>query len=195
MDRLSKLSQAVEKLYACPKPDADPWINWGYKNHVLVVVKNAEEMAAAKSANVKLCVAGALLHDIADTEMLRKSDNHEIRSLKIARELLKQHGFDAGEVEQVATGIIAPHSCIESLPETLEGKILATADALAHFETDFYIYFCWQHWSGDGEQGYADFKKWALSKIERDFARKIFFEDIKERARPSYRALKSVFAR
>ena len=42
MDRLEKVNTSVEKLYLANNSEADPWTHWGYKNHVLVVAKNAE---------------------------------------------------------------------------------------------------------------------------------------------------------
>ncbi len=192
--RLNNLKQEVEKLYKSNLESADYWNFWGYPNHLLVVVKNAERIAKEKNADVEQVVAGALLHDIADAVMLRSEENHEKRSIGIARELLEKTKFSQKETDFIIYEIILPHSCKEILPTTLEGKVLATADSIAHFQSDFYTFFCWQHWGKNDDGNYYAFKKWVLSKIEKDFNRKIFFDDIREEVRPQYEATKLLFS-
>jgi putative nucleotidyltransferase with HDIG domain len=62
---------------------------------VLVVAELTEKLAKAHGAKVELAVAGALLHDIADAVMARKSVNHEEESLKLAEKLLRESGFNS----------------------------------------------------------------------------------------------------
>ncbi len=50
MSRLDTLKQKVEELYTSNHPDADVWIGWGYKNHVLVVTELAEKIAKTQGA-------------------------------------------------------------------------------------------------------------------------------------------------
>ena len=90
MEELNILRGKVEELYNAHNPNADVWIDWGYPNHVLVVARLAERIARAQQANERLVVAGALLHDIADTVMARKGSTHEAESLKIAERLLRE---------------------------------------------------------------------------------------------------------
>jgi len=192
MTRLDALANKVDELYRKPKSGADPFIQWGYLNHLLVVAKFARDIAILKSANEEVCVAGALLHDIADTAMSRFHKNHEEKSLEMARTLLAETGFSGTEIAEIVNEVIVPHSCRDVLPTKLEGKVLATADALAHFETDFYLYFAWENLGGED---YLAFKKWTLQKIEKDFNRKIFFDDTREKTRPNYEAIKRMFSK
>lgn len=192
MDRVLKLKQNVESLYFSKDPQADAWIDWGYPNHVLVVVDYAEKIAKKHGANAEFVVAGALLHDIADAVMDRDLPGHEKESLAIAEKLLTEAAFSSQENEIIIHQIIEPHSCSSKMPETLDGKIVATADGVAHFITDFYPYFCWQHYGPDGD--YEKFRKWALQKIEKDYTKKIFFDEVKQEILPKYEALKLVFS-
>jgi putative nucleotidyltransferase with HDIG domain len=191
MHELDVLRQKVEKLYTSHQPDADVWNDWGYPNHVLVVAGLTEEIATAQQANVTLAVAGALLHDIADAVMARRNPEHEAESLKLAEKLLKESGFSAEDTAFVVKEIIKPHSCKELMPTALEGKVMATADGAAHFLTDFYPHFCWQHYGPRDD--YGAFTDWMRQKMEKDFTKKLFFDDMKERVRPHYEALKLVF--
>lgn len=193
MQRLDTLRQSVEELYTSNNPEADVWIDWGYPKHVLVVADLTGKIAIAQNANVEFAVAGALLHDIADAVMARKSPNHEARSLEIASNLLQENGFSSSETQHILQEIIKPHSCYEPLmPTTLDGKVMATADGAAHFLTDFYPLFCWRHYGP--EDNYEVFKAWMLKKMEKDFTKKLFFGDVKQEVLPRYEALKLLFS-
>ncbi|MFA6446584.1 MAG: hypothetical protein WCW14_05050, partial [Candidatus Paceibacterota bacterium] len=96
------------------------------------------------------------------------------------------------EIEQVLNQVIEPHSCKEgNLPTTIEGKVMATADALAHLTSDFYLQCAWRHIPE--EKSYPEFLEWVAEKLERDFNTKIFFDEVKEEVRYRYDALKQVF--
>ena len=192
MTRLDTLRQKVEALYHANNPDADEWIDWGYPNHVLVVAKLAEKIATDHKANVELCVAGALLHDIADATMARERPEHEQESLVQADILLQESGFGADEAAFVVKEIIKPHSCNGVMPTVVEGKALATADGAAHLVTDFYPYFCWMHYGPQDD--YQAYKQWVLMKLEKDFNKKLLFDDVKAEMKPRYEALKLVFS-
>ncbi|HSX06581.1 MAG TPA: HD domain-containing protein [Candidatus Saccharimonadia bacterium] len=192
MTQLEKLAEKVEELYTAQNPAADEWIDWAYPNHVLVVATLAEKIAKAQQANVEFAVAGALLHDIADAVMARENPDHEAESLRIATTLLQETCFSPEDTEFIIKEIITPHSCREISPTTLEGKVMATADGAAHFVTDFYPVFCWRHYGP--EDNYQVFRDWVTKKIEKDFTKKLFFEDIKQEIRPRYEAVKLLFA-
>jgi 5'-deoxynucleotidase YfbR-like HD superfamily hydrolase len=193
MKKLDTLRQNVETLYTANNPEADVWTDWSYKNHVLFVAKLTEKIAVAQHANVEQAVAGALVHDIADAVMGRKNPEHKAKSLAMADELLRESGFSKDETDFMVDEIIKPHSCYEPLlPTALEGKVMATADGAAHFLTDFYPFFCWRHYGP--EPDYQVFKDWMLRKIEKDFHKKLFFDDVKQEVLPHYEALKLVFS-
>lgn len=50
--------------------------------------------------------------------------------------------------------IILTHSCNKDIPDTLEGKILASADAMSHYSSDFYLQI-----AVTGKRNLKDFKK------------------------------------
>lgn len=193
MQRLDSLREAVEGLYRAHNPEADPWIDWAYENHVLFVADMTGRLATRYGADAEPTVAGALLHDIADAVMLRSNPAHPARSLELASELLEQSGFAAVETEFIINEVIKPHSCYEPLlPTTPEGKVMATADGAAHFLTDFYPLFCWRHYGPEND--YDVFKAWMLRKMEKDFHKKLFFDEVRKEVRPRYEALKLIFA-
>lgn len=192
MQNLETLKQHVEALYTAGNPEADVWVDWAYPNHVLVVAGKTETIAMAQGANIERAVAGALLHDIADAVTARRDPDHEAKSLLMAEELLRASGFNLADTEFVVNEVIRPHSCKELMPTTLEGKVMATADGAAHFLTDFYPLFCWRHYGPQDD--YQVFKAWMLAKMEKDFTKKLFFDDVKQEVKPHYEALKLIFS-
>ena len=191
MQKIDTLKQKVETLYMANHPGADVWIDWAYPNHVLWVAHLTEEIAIAQQARVELAVAGALVHDIADTVTSRKDPEHAAKSLALATELLRGSGFTAKEVSFIIGEVVKPHGCNDQLPTTLEGKSMATADGAAHFLTDFYPLFCWRHYGP--EDDYETFKAWMLAKMDKHYHKKLFFDDIRQRVQPRYEALRMVF--
>lgn len=196
MKKIAIVKQKVEKLYLKKNSKADPWAKWAYSNHVLVVAKNSANLAIRLNASEELSTIGALLHDIADTEMPRSNPKHEKVSFNISSQILKGAQYSDLEIETILNEIIAPHSCNDIKPSTIEGKILATSDAMAHLQTDFYLYFCWQHWGAKGNlKEFSEYKNWVLKKIEKDFHQKIQFEEIREELEIDYSASKRLFSR
>ncbi len=189
MHKYEKVAELVEKAYVACDEDFGTWM---WKNHVPVVAQKAEQLSIKYGADLDLSVAGAYLHDFGDAFMYRFAENHEEVSETKAREVLVTSGYSEDEIHTILEKVIAPHSCKDGfLPETIEGKILATADALAHLTTDFYLQFAWKH-IPEGKT-YTEFSTWVTEKLDRDFNRKIFFEEIKEEVRYRYDALMEVF--
>lgn len=192
-NKLTKLEAEVHALYEAKDPNRDEWSDWLADHHVFVVADFASELSARYGAEEKLARAAALLHDIADAKTSRFDPEHEEMSLSIARELLTKNGYSDDEVELLVEDAIRYHSCFDGhASESLEGKILSTADSLAHLKTDFYIYAVYARAKRDS---LADIKDWALKKLERDFYAKIQFDDVREEVRGDYEALKTLFSR
>jgi putative nucleotidyltransferase with HDIG domain len=193
MARLDGLRHKVEALYTAKQMGRDEWADWLYPNHVLVVTANAKVLAKRFDANVELSQVAALLHDVADFKMKRRNPEHETESLKVARQLMGEFGYTGQEVSLVVEDAIRLHSCHGSeRPQSKEGLVLATADSLAHLQTDFYVFATW----GPGkERTLEETKTWVLQKIERDLSNKISFDEVREEARPDYELVKALFSR
>ena len=134
-------------------------------------------------------MSAALLHDIADSCMKRSDTLHEVKSLQMAEELLIQCGFQDSEIELITQDILRQHSCLsrEATPKSLEGRIMATADALVHINSDFYDFSIEQIAKSNG---LSNAIQWAFAKIERDFHQKILFPEIQEENHENYACLR-----
>lgn len=193
MSRLTELETAVHELYDTKDPNRAEWADWLADHHVFVVADFASELSKKFGASEDLARAAALLHDIADAKTSRFDPEHEEKSLTIARALLSENEYSDEEVKLIVDDAIKFHSCHNgNVPRSLEGKILSTADSLAHLKADFYLYALYAHEKGDSLD---DIKAWALDKLDRDFHVKIQFDDVREEARPDYEMLKDLFSR
>ena len=139
MQKHQKVFELVKNIY---EKTNEPFALWMWNNHVPVVAKKTLELSIQYQANEDIAVAGAWLHDFGDAFVHRHSDQHEEISKSEALKVLQEAGYIEAEINEVMNDVIEPHSCRDGfLPRTLEGKVMATADALAHLTTDFYVQF------------------------------------------------------
>ncbi len=193
MEKLKNLEQRVKDLYEEQNPNRAEWASWLADNHVFVVADYATELAKKYGANEELARAAALLHDIADVKMKRDDTTHEAESLRMARELMQDADYSEEDIKLVVDDAIRYHSCHgDERPASTEGKILATADSLAHLKTDFYVFATW---ALGRESTLEEIKEWVLKKIDRDLNNKILFDDVRKEVTPDYDLIKELFSR
>jgi putative nucleotidyltransferase with HDIG domain len=150
--------------------------------HIKPVIEYSKQMAEKYGADAEAVWLGAILHDIA---RLTDEEPHDEVGSEKAYKILLEKGFDKGLAEKVK-GIILTHRCRKYPPETLEQKIVASADAMAHFLPPFYL------WIGKyNNKSFAETSEKNLKKIERDYDQKIFFEDEKKMVEEQYKILKN----
>lgn len=192
MDLIEKVRLAVADLYERRVPGRDIWSEWLYENHVLVVARFAREVAERQGVDPDLCEAAALLHDLADAVTSRYDPEHGQISLNEAEKVLVAAGYDANTVRRIVDDALRYHSCHgDERPQSDEGKVLATADALAHFLTDFYPYMQKNVFKDRGAEA---FRRWAAEKIERDYHVKIFYDGERARVKPAYEKYRQLFS-
>lgn len=190
MSRISKLTEEVNALYKAKHSNRANWADWLFENHIFVVAQKAGDLADRFGAQKELCMAAALLHDIADTKMLRENEKHDEECATIAQQLLQQADFTLEEINIIIDDAIAMHGCKRGqVPQTLEGKVMASADALAHLQTDFYIHAV-KAFQSEGKP-IQEIRNWVLSKIERDYRDKMFFDEIRSEVTTRYKKLKA----
>ncbi len=192
MTRIENLEARVRELYEARDPNRAEWADWLYSQHVFAVAENADTLAERFGANKEYSRAAAMLHDIADAKMSRFDEGHEEASLALSRQLLEDCGYTSEEVALIVDDAIRYHSCHDGkIPSSLEGKVLATADSLAHLTTNFY------ELATDAFQGKKtpdQIREWVLKKLDRDFLNKILFDDIRDEVQPDYERLKAQYS-
>jgi len=182
--------EEVQQLYVNSHREMAKWM---WNNHVQIVADFARTLAMKYHADVAMCVDGALLHDIGDVWMERDDKMFDNKSQTESARILQNAKYTVSQIKIIVDKIIAPHSCYpNNMPRILEGKILATADALAHLTTPFYESL---HNMGLPKQiSPKEFNTWVTQKINRDYYSKIFFEDERTQVEHNYSKLLSHFS-
>jgi HD superfamily phosphodiesterase len=195
MKPIQILEEKVHALYDAKDPGRDTWADWLAANHVFVVADNASKIVGRfAGADPDVARAAALVHDIADARMTRFEDGHEQTSQKIAHDLMKDAGFSDEEIDRVVNDALPYHGCHDGqAPKTPEGKVLATADAMAHLCTGYYAYTTWVF--GKRGETLEHTRAWALKKADRDFNDKIQLDEIKDECRTDYEAIHNLYSR
>ncbi len=160
---------------------------WFYSVHLLGVEKFAKELLKKlPKADKEIVLLGVWLHDLQRVRGI-KGNHAKIGAIE-AGKVMKEFEYSDRTIKCVKEMILA-HTCSTRLmPKTLEGKILASADAMSHYVNDFYLTV-----ATTGERDLVGFKKWALEKLDRDYNKKIFFDFAKKMIEKRHRILKEVF--
>lgn len=192
MSRIEKLEQRIRNLYGAKKEGRTDWADWLCEHHVFIVAECAGKLADRYGAKKELAMAAGMLHDVADAVMSRNDPKHEEESENIARVFLGDAGFSDEESQIIVDDAMKWHGCYDGkCPVSLEGKVMATADALVHLQTDFYERAARVL---RAEKTIEEIKDWALPKLERDFRDKIAFSEVREEVRSDYERLKQYFS-
>ena len=193
MNKLNKLISVVKKLYDKRNPVIN-WNNWVFEGHNKVVAKWVEDISKHYKFDKQSVIAAAYLHDLAYAWTSKNDPNLDEKSESSARKALQQVGYSEIETEFIVDKIIHGHGMYDGKkPKFIEAKVLATADALAHFTTDFYLVLCWNNYLFEDKK-LDNYKAWVLKKIERDINNKIFFEEYRKVAKPYYQSIKTLFS-
>lgn len=151
--------------------------------------KSQDGQSGRIGANKELAMAAGMLHDVADAVMSRHDPRHTEESTRMAREMLTACAFSEEEIRTIVNDALAFHGCHHGqVPQTLEGKVMATADALVHLQTDFYAHGIEAMRATKTNE---EIGRWVFPKLERDLNDKILFDEIREEARPDYERVKA----
>ncbi len=194
MSRITQLEALVRELYEQKHEHRADWADWLYSYHVFIVADYASQLATKHRIDSELPRAAALLHDCADAVMSRFDGRHTETTYELSRSLLEKSGFTPAEITLVVDDAIAYHSCRDGhSPTSIEGKVLAVADAFAHFKTDYYLRAVEALL---GEVSLEECKQWVCKKIDRDYHDKIpcLPDEVSEIER-DYQLLKELFSR
>jgi len=157
--------------------------DWFYTDHLLEVEKQANWLCDLyPKADREAVLLSVWLHDIGRIEK-GIDDGHEGYAFTRAKELLPDYGYIQDKVDLVATACQAHRVDNDLIPGSLEGKILATADALSHFY--HFVYF-------RVFENYRKIKTFAESieivrkKLDRDYQNKLFFPEARTKVEQLY---------
>lgn len=161
-------------------------LDWFYDNHLLAVEKSANFLLKKlPKADKEIVLLGVWLHDIQRVRKI-KGDHQKIGAIE-AKKIMLEYGYSLDIIKKV-TGIILSHSCKNLMPTTLEEKVLANADAMAHYSNNFYLQIAVL-----GQRSLEEFKIWALEKLARDYNQRMFFPFAKKEIKKRHDILMQLF--
>jgi len=192
LNYIKKLEEEVKNLHLNPKQNKHSATNKKTKEvfslfwhlHLKPVIDYSKKLAKKHKAKMDVVWLSAIFHDIARLDDLEPHD--EISANKAYKILLKETANK--ELAKEVRATILTHRCRKHKPKTLEQKILATADAISHFKLPFYLWF-----SSISKKPFKEQLRSSLEKLERDFKKKIFFEDERKLVEKEYSVLKNWF--
>ena len=183
---IEKVREIVKKeCEATKKGDAQGWDWRFYKYHIIPVVKYAKLLAKKLNADEELAELGALLHDIGAIKF--GGENHDITGIPEAEKILKELNYSQKIIDEIKHCIESHRASKNILPKTITAKIVANADAMAHFDTILVLIQIAL------EKNNNDFKKaseWIYEKVERDWNKKLTIPVAKEMMEEKYKAIK-----
>lgn len=137
---------------------------WNY--HIVPVVKHSLMLGKKLKADLEVLEMAALLHDYAVSTDIKFYDKHHLHGARLAHDLLVKYNFPAEKIRQIKDCIINHRGSIKSKRKTVEEKIIASADAMAHvteLADMFYLtYGVHKFMTGEGA-------KWLKAKMQRSW--------------------------
>ncbi len=129
-------------------------------------------------ADSEVVLLGVYLHDIGQADG-KYTEDHAVKSEAETIQFLTSEGYPNERIKQVAHCVRA-HRCRDVQPETLEAKILASADSTSHMTDVVYIIMLSQtHLT----------REHILEKLRRDYRDINFLPDeLKQELQPLYEA-------
>lgn len=139
--------------------------------HVKEVVNEALYLCQFyPNADKEVVRIGAWLHDVIHPLGGYEKEDHNIASAKIAKEFLNSINFDKNKIKEIIHCIESHRTSRPPEPDTIEAKIVASSDNLAHFTMfDFLL----------NEGGV----EWATNKLKRDLKSKFMLPEASEKAK------------
>ncbi|MFA5070092.1 MAG: HD domain-containing protein [Patescibacteria group bacterium] len=168
------------KIHVKSMAEEDDW-----KYHILPVVNYSKRLSVIYKADKKVVGLAALLHDIGRIRFGEK--NHEITGAKEAEKILKKYGYSRNTIDKIKHCIVSHRGSSKTKPKTIAAKIIANADAMAHFDS-LPIFFYWRL----GGRKFEEVFKWIDEKYKKDWNKKLTLPGSKKILKEKYKAIQIV---
>lgn len=166
--------------------------DWGYKYHILQVVKNALFLADKVGADKEVIEVAAYLHDLGVSKKIAggsidAENDHHITGANEARRLLSEMGYEPEFIQKVTDCILTHRGRKGSPPITAEQKVISNADAMAHFDSflDLFRYFLVKKEGSSFEKEVEVI----YQKMKRDWEKKLTIPAAREAEKGKYGAI------
>ncbi len=159
-----------------------------YKYHIIPVVKNALLLADKLNADKEVVEVAALLHDIGRVETIvgkyKAENEHHIIGEKEAEKILKKLNFEKEFIDKVKHCVLTHRGRADIPRETIEAKIVASADAMSHFDSFLLVPTVFSKTTDNFEELITEIE----AKMQRNWNKKLIPE-AKEIVKEKYKAI------
>jgi len=159
-----------------------------WKYHIVPVLKYAKKLARIYKANEELVELAALLHDIGRVDIKHDEDHHIVGILE-AEKILKKFNYPEKIIKEVKHVVESHRTSQGPKPKTLVAKIIANADAMAHFDI-LPVFFWWR--KSRKEYSFEDTLQWVENKLKNDWKKKITLPKAKKMVEKKYKAIRLI---
>lgn len=179
MNKLNKVKKLVKSKY-----EENDW-----KYHIIPVAKYAKKLARTYKVDEELAELAALLHDIGRTDT-KNDEDHHVLGVPKAEKILRKFNYPDKLIEDVKHAVISHRTSKGPKPKTMVAKIVANADAMAHF--DILPVFFWWKKGNSKNYSFEDNVQWVKKKLGKDWEKKITLPEAKKISKKNYEANKLI---
>lgn len=104
---------------------------WHY--HVLPVVDYSLKLGKKLGADLEVLELSALLHDLASVTDKKYVKQHHLHGAKMAKKILRDLAVPEEKIVKIEKCVFNHRGSVHGERESLEEKIIASADAMSHF--------------------------------------------------------------
>lgn len=152
-----------------------------FEFHILPVVRHSLNLGKVLQADLEVLELSALLHDYPSILDVKYYPEHHIYGAKFAEDILEKTDFPQEKIELVKKCILNHRGSVLKNKESLEEKIIASADAMAHIsDLNQMFYLAFKIHQKEKTEGVEFIKKKlknSWNKIELEEGRKMVEKD------------------
>jgi len=153
-----------------------------WKYHILPVVKYTKKLARVYKIDMEVAELAALLHDIGRVD-IKHDEDHHIVGIPIAEKILRNFSYPEKVIKEIKHVVASHRTSKGPKPKTIIAKIVANADAMAHFDI-LPVFFWWR--KSKKEYTFEEAISWVKNKIDNDWRKKITLPAAKEISKKNY---------
>jgi uncharacterized protein len=154
-----------------------------WKYHIVPVIKYAKKLARKYNVDKEILELAALLHDIGRVD-IKHDEDHHIVGVPEAEKILRKFNYPDEVVDEIKHVVESHRTSKGPKPKTMIAKIIANADAMAHFDI-LPMFFHWRH----GRHSFEENAKWVEEKIRKDWQKKLTLPGAKKMVEKKYKAI------
>jgi uncharacterized protein len=160
-----------------------------WTHHIVPVIKYGKILAKKLGANEEIVEIAAILHDYASVLNEKWDPKHHLKGAELAEKVLPRYHFPRKKIEKIKSCIISHRASQNIIPKTVEARIIATADSMAHFDNvdSLLLLAYFKH-----KKGIDEGIKWVLAKLNRSWQK--LTPEAKQLLKEKYKAIKATFS-